>query len=262
VTSVEVEIAILGPVTIAGGARPFRRSASLELLVYLAFHRCGARNGEWPLAIWPDRNVSLTTVHSTCSDARGALGRSEDGSEHLPRRGGLLRLGDGVRTDVERFASLAESEDEHRLLRAMRLVRGRLFDGLHRTDWAVFDGTQSDIESLVSRTALRGADAFLRRGGGDEAAWMVRRALLISPYDERLYRALLRATSAQGNRVGLRSAMAELRTLAGEAGGPPPRAAGLWRESSPEDCLHPETTALYRDLLTESSAAGGHPARL
>jgi DNA-binding SARP family transcriptional activator len=262
VTSVGVEIAILGPVTITGAARPFRRSASLELLVFLAFHRRGVRNGEWPLAIWPDRNVSLTTVHSTCSDARGALGRSEDGSEHLPRRGGLLRLGDGVCTDVERFVSLAESEDAHRLLRAMRLVRGRLFDGLHRTDWAVFDGTQSDIESLVARTALRGAEMFLRRGGGDEAAWMVRRALLVSPYDERLYRALLRSTSAQGNRVGLRSAMAELRTLAGEAGGRPPPDPGRWRESIPEDCLHPETTALYRDLLKGSSAAGGHPARL
>jgi DNA-binding SARP family transcriptional activator len=144
----------------------------------------------------------------------------------------------------------------------MRLVRGRLFDGLHRTDWAVFDGTQSDIESLVARTALRGADVFLRRGRGDVAAWMIRRALLVNPYDERLYRALLRSTSAQGNRVGLRSTMAELRTLAGEAGGRPPPDPGRWRESIPEDCLHPETTALYRDLLKGSSAAGGHPARL
>ena len=100
----------------------------------------------------------------------------------------------------------------------MQLVRGPLFDGLRRTDWAVFDGTQSDIESLVARTALHGADVFVRRGRGVEAAWMVRRALLVSPYDERLYRALLRATSAQGNRAGLRSAMAELRTLAGEVG--------------------------------------------
>ncbi len=125
-----------------------------------------------------------------------------DGTAHLPR-GVVLRLHESVTTDVERFASLAASDDPRRLLRAMQLVRGPLFDGLRRTDWAVFDGTQSDIESLVARTALRGADVFVRRGRVSRRQWMVRRALLVSPYDERLYRALLRATSAQGNRVGV-----------------------------------------------------------
>ncbi len=177
-------------------------------------------------------------------------------------RGVGLRLRDLARTDVERFASLAESGDPNVLLRAMRLIHGRLFAGLHRTDWAVFDGTQSDIESLVARTALRGADALVRCGRGAEAEWVTRRALLVSPYDERLYRALLRATSAQGNRAGLRSAMAQLRTLAGEAGGPPDRTRERPRQSIQEDCLHPDTTALYRDLLNGSPAAGGHPARL
>ena len=135
----------------------------------------------------------------------------------------------------------------------MQLIRGRVFSGLRRTDWAVFDGTQSEIESLVARTALRGADGFVRGGLGAEAEWMVRRALLVSPYDERLYRALLRATSAQGNRVGLRSAMAQLRTLAGEVEGPARAPEG--GASGREDCLHPETTALYRDLLNGSPVA-------
>ena len=259
-----VEVAVLGPVAVHGAAGPFHRSAALELVVYLTFHRRGVRHAEWALAIWPDRPVAPPTVHSTCSDARRALGRAPDGTALLPR-GAALRLHDSVTTDVERFASLSASEDPCRLVRAMQLVRGPLFDGLRRTDWAVFDGTQSDIECLVARTALRGADVFVRCGRGAEAAWMVRRALLVSPYDERLYRALLRATSAQGNRAGLPSAMAELRTRAGEVGSSPPdRARGRWRgrEGYPEDCLHPETTALYRDLLEGPCAAGGHPARL
>jgi DNA-binding SARP family transcriptional activator len=138
------------------------------------------------------------------------------------------------------------------------LVRGPLFAGLHRTDWAVFDGTQAAVEALVVRAALRGADAFVALGCGDEAEWMVRQALHVSPYDERLYRALLVATAAQGNRVGLHSAMAQLRTLAGEAPRPPARTL----QHAPADCLHPATTALYRDLLQGSPAAGGHPARL
>ena len=252
-----IEVAVLGPAVVRGTALPFHRSAALELVVYLAFHRRGVRHAEWPLAIWPERPVSLSTVHSTSSDARRALGRAADGRPHLPR-GVDLRLGDGVTTDVERFATLAAADDPHELLEAMRLVRGPLFSGLQRNDWAIFDGTQAEIESLVVRTALRGSDAFVRLGRGDEAEWMVRQALHVSPYDERLYRALLTATAAQGNRVRLRSTMAHLLTLAGEVTGPTTRMA----EPGPADCLHPETTALYRDLLRWSPAAGGHPARL
>ncbi len=80
----------------------------------------------------------------------------------------------------------------------------------------------------------------------------------MSPYDERLYRALLVATAAQDNRVRLRSAMAQLRTLAGEGVRPPARTA----VHATVECLHPATMALYRDLLSGSPAAGGHPVRL
>ena len=99
-----------------------------------------------------------------------------------------------------------------------------MFAGLRRTDWAVFDGTASQIEALVVRTALRGAEGFVRLGEGGEAEWMVRQALHVSPYDERLYRALLVATAAQGNRVRLRSAMAECGRWPGKR--PPPARPG------------------------------------
>ncbi len=89
------------------------------------------------------------------------------------------------------------------------MVRGRLFEGLSMCDWAVFEGISAQVGLMVTETALRGAEYFLARGLGGEAEWMIRRALKISPYDERLYRALLRAAEGQGNRMGLRSAMAE-----------------------------------------------------
>lgn len=111
---------------------------------------------------------------------------------------------------------------------------------------------------MVVRTALRGADVLVRLERGDEAEWMVRQALRVSPYDERLYRALLVATAAQGSRVRLHAAMAQLQTLAGEATLPPARTV-----AHPQaDCLHPATTDLYRHLLLGSPADGGHPARL
>ncbi len=260
-----VEVAVLGPVVVHGAAEPFRRSAARELVVYLAFHRGGVRHGEWSLALWPERPVSLSTVHSTASDARRALGGDAEGRLHLPR-GVDLRLSDSVTTDVERFASLAAANGPYELLQAMRLVRGPLFGGLRRADWAVFDGTRSGIESSVVDVAVRGATAYAETGRAEVAEWMVRRALVVCPFDERLYRSLLVATAAQGDRTRLPRTMSQLLALAGDDGGShggmrcwPGRATP---SSSRLGCLHPETAALYRDLLQGEPAAGGHPVRL
>ena len=239
----EIEVAVLGPVEIRGVAQPFRRTAARELIVYLAFHRGRVRHGDWSTALWPNGSVSPGTVHSTVSDARRVLGVAHDGREHLPRAGSLAGLSDSVGTDVDRFSSLAGAADPRMWKEAMRLIRGTPFGALRLGDWAVFDGTQSQVESMVAEAALRWAASLAAWGRGDEAEWIVRQALRSSPYDERLYRALLQALEVQGNRLRLRRAMADLRMLAGEA-------------------LHPETTALYRGLLEGSPVAGEHPARL
>jgi hypothetical protein len=172
-----------------------------------------------------------------------------------------VRLRDTVGTDVERFVALASSDDPARWVRALGLVRGPLFAGLGNSDWAVFDGTQPWVESQVVLTALRVADLGLRGRSGCDPEWALRRALLVSPYDERLYRALLRATAAQGNRVGLRSTMAQLLTLAGEAENDERRPPAV-RHEDVEQCLHPDTATLYRDLVQGSPATGGHSSRL
>ncbi len=259
----EIEVAVLGPIEIRGAARPFCRSSSRELVVYLAFHRQGARNDVWATALWTDRCIAASTLHSTASVARNALGRSARGTDHLPRGGRRLRLADTVGTDVERFARAAADPDPGRWKDALHLVRGRPFEGLQRADWAVLDGTQAHLESMVVDTALKAAGHFLDQGRGDEAAWAIRRGLRASPYDERLYRGLLWATESMGNRAGLRSTMAELVCLAtdgtGHAAGPGPGTAGLLTPPS----VHPETVALFRALSqSESPAARRDPLRL
>jgi DNA-binding SARP family transcriptional activator len=244
----EVEVAVLGPVEIRGAAHPFSRRAAAELVVYLALHRGGATNDVWSAALWPDRAVAPSTLHSTASVARRALGRSADGSDHLTRCRGRLRLGPTVGTDADQFAAAASSTDSRRWTDALALVRGRLFDGLTLSDWTVLSGTAAELEAMVVRTALRGAEAALGAGRADEAEWMVRRGLRVSPYDERLYRGLLRATEAQGNRLGLRSAMAELLCLASDGDGA---------------AIHPRTVALYRELAhSRGPEAGGDLVRL
>jgi hypothetical protein len=114
---------------------------------------------------------------------------------------------------------------------------------------------------MVTQTALRASEALVRWARSTDAEWAIRQGLLLNPYDERLYRALLSAIAAQGNRARLPSTMAELRTLAGDAYGSPAwRCADL--SEVPSQILHPSTTELYLDLLQGVPAAGGRPARL
>jgi DNA-binding SARP family transcriptional activator len=249
----EVDVAVLGPVQFTGIAQPFRRSAARELVAYLAFHPQGARNDAWADALWPTRLVPQSTVDSTVCDARRALGRGADGAPRLVRDERRLRLTDRVGTDVGRFAALASSPDPLSWRKALGLIRGVPFSGLFLADWVVFEGIGARVESMVATTALKAAAHALTRHRGDEAEWLVRRALLACPYDERLYRALLRSADAQGSRAGVHSVMAELRVLSGGAGlsdpGGPDHAQSRWH------WIHPRTEALYREL-TQASAPG------
>jgi len=259
----EIDVAVLGPVEIRGAAQPFHRSAARELVVYLAFHREGVRTDVWAAALWTDRCIAPSTLHSTSSVARRSLGRSESGVDHLPRRGRLLRLENTVGTDVERFARAAATADPRRWIDALRLVRGRVFGGLGLCDWAVLDGTQAQVESMVVETALKAAAHSLGHGQGEEAEWAVRRGLRVSPYDERLYRALLRATEVMGNRVGLRSAMEELLRVAADGDPQCQRAGPGTPGQSGHSSIHPQTLSLFRELARGGiPAAGGDPSRL
>ncbi len=248
-----IELALLGPFGLSGLVSPFRRSAARELVVYLALHRQGVGVATWSDALWPARLMSQATLYSTVSDARRALGHGPGGRERLPRQGRRLRLDDSVTTDVERFAALASSRDPRAWSEALSLVRGTFLEGLVLTDWAIFDGTQAQVESMVVMTALKAAEHLLRKRSGAQAELMLRRALRVSPYDERLYRALLRAADAQGNRAALRSTMAELLSVAGK--GATESGVDLVRRRS--ESIHPRTVALYRQLARGPVPATG-----
>jgi DNA-binding SARP family transcriptional activator len=173
----------------------------------------------------------------------------------LPRKGALLRLDESVTTDVDHFVALASSAQEPQWLEAMRLIRGSPFSGLRHSDWAVLDGAQAWVEHLITDVALRRAEALVSQRRPNDAEWVVRRALLACPYDERLYRMLLRATEAQGARARLHSTMAQLVKLAGEAEElVSPSASGLRTDRS--CALHPDTRSLYQQLLAAGPATG------
>jgi len=237
----EIEVAVLGPTEVRGIARGFSRASALELVVYLALHPAGVANDTWATALWPDRVMAPATLHSTASVARRALGRSASGSDHLPRSHGRLRLAAGVSTDWHRLAVMAASDDPQAHRDALMLVRGRPFEGLRNAEWTVLEGIAATIEEQVAGVACRVVDDHLARGEPRAAAAAARRGLTASPYDERLYRRLLRCADQEGHPAGVERVMGELLArLDGLIPGPG-RVFDL-------AAVHPKTASLYGRL--------------
>ena len=231
----KVEVAVLGPIEIRGAERPFTRAWAEELVVYLAMHPNGATNDAWATALWPDRLMAPSSLHSTASVARRSLGRRDDGTDHLPRSHGRLALASTVGTDWDRFVALAGSDEPGQWHRALGLVRGRPFEGLRSSDWPILEGIGPAIEAAVVDLSGRLAGTYLRLGNAPGAEWAARRGLVVSPYDERLYRMLMRAADLGGNPAGVDALMRELLTLVADG-------------VEPFDAVHPSTMELYRQL--------------
>ncbi|MDA8379603.1 MAG: hypothetical protein M0020_02025 [Actinomycetota bacterium] len=236
-----VEVRVLGPVEVAGCERPLARAWTTELVVYLAMHRGPVANDVWATALWPDRLMAPASLHSTASAARRALGRSGDGSDHLPHGRGHLCLGPHVVTDWESLCTSALSEDETKWASGLELVRGRPFEGLRGADWAILEGLAAWIEAEVVDLAERLGSLLLTQGDADGAEWAARQGLRVSRYDERLYRILLRSADLAGNPAGVEATMEELVHVVDE-------------DVEPYDAVHPQTWALYRELSRRGKA--------
>lgn len=244
-------MAVLGPTEVRGITSRFSRSSALDLVAYLAMHPSGASNDAWATALWPDRLMAPATLHSTASSARRALGRSLSGGDHLPRSHGRLQLAASVTTDWRRFRNLCASENPALWSQALEIVRGRPFQGLRNADWTVLEGIAAEMEEVVAELACRVADEHLDAGRPRLAAAAARRGLMVSPYDERLYRRLLVCADRDGHPAGVERVMAELLTHLDAVPERPPKA--------PFDlaAVHPETAALYATLSRKRGAAAG-----
>src|SRR6202034_1416134 len=108
------------------------------------------------------------------------------------------------------FVELARSDDPNEWRRALKLIRGRPFDGLRSQDWTLLEGIVATMEAVVVDLALRLAEFSISDGRPGDAEWAARQALRVSAYDERLYRILLRCADQVGNPAGVETVMAEL----------------------------------------------------
>jgi DNA-binding SARP family transcriptional activator len=248
-----VEVRVLGRIDLAGAGR-IERSKSIELVVYLALHPQGVTPDELWEALWPDRPVNRGTLHTTVTAARTGLGRAPDGTRYLPdAHDGHYRLSQQVGLDWARFHALIAAgegdgpEGSEALRSALELVHGvPLTSPTGRGyEWSVVHRTE--METVIAEVAERLALRYLGVGDHRQANWAARRGLLASPYDERLYRVLMRAADAAGNPAGVDAVWKELLSVLD---------ADL---DLVDDELHPETIALYAALRPRGRPRPGTP---
>ena len=203
--------------------------------------RSHCRTLAFATALWPERRVPLQTLANHLSVTRRALGLASDGRPRL-RKQGRRHLIVECETDWDRFKELASNGDEpDSWCRALALVRGRPFDGLDRGEWAQLEGHMAAVEASVVGVACRLGELALGRGEGGLAHGAALQGLLVSPWDERRYRLMMRAADGLDNRGGVDAALRSL-------------ARALELEGDPLLSIHPETSALYRSLTSTSLA--------
>jgi DNA-binding SARP family transcriptional activator len=200
-------------------------------------HPEGATTDAWATALWPDRRMPVSTLSNRLSEARLALGIASDGYAHVRKKGNRYSLGPDLVTDWERFRALAAAEDPASWRKALDLIRGRPFEGLRETQWTLIEGVIPAMESTVVELACRLAEVLLANGAPEGAEGAARRALLVCPWDERLYRVLMRGADALGNRAGVDAALRHLGRV-------------LENKGDPLNSVHPDTAALYRELTS------------
>ncbi len=240
-----VVVRVLGPVDVQGSRTSFdRRPRVTELVVYLAMHPNGCSGESIASAVWPERRVPAQTLANRLSEARRALGETSLGVSRLRRVSGRHVLDGDVTTDWSTFERLTdESRADDDIAAALSLVRGRPFEGLSEGGWVLLEGLASTIEARVVEAACRLALHELDRGRAARAEWAARRALVAAPWDERLYRILMLASHAAGNRGGIESALRSLARV-------------LEWDGEPLEVVHPETATLYRRLRHEGPGDG------
>jgi hypothetical protein len=243
-TPFEVEVRILGPVDVIGSDRTVEGGRPLDLIAYLALHPEGADGDRLRTVLWPpDRpGPAAKTFANVISLTRGQIG-----ARHFPQATTeIYRLAATVTTDLARFKALiAHAEHQGRtkaigtLRSALSLVRGQPFAAAQGFHWVHPEGHQARIEALVVDTAHRMVELCLAAGDPSGADWAAHQGLLASPGNEILYRDRMLAADAAGNPTGVHTAMAEL--------------CDVLEADDPTDSVHPDTLALYEELVNKWS---------
>ncbi|MBX6390653.1 MAG: hypothetical protein IRZ08_16940, partial [Frankia sp.] len=230
------QVRVLGPPTVYAPGPIAADSVELltELVIYLVFRADQVGQDELAAVLWPGRWPERAVVADAVASARRWLGVDPAGRPRLLiGMDGRVRLGPDVRCDWELFAARARggavmsihgggalggaaAED---LAAALRLVSGRLWSGLPagRYGWLRASTIPAIMRAAVVDVAHRLASASLVGGDAATAVAAARTGLRAVPRAEALWRDLLRAVAARGDRAALAAVVGEMyQTLATE----------------------------------------------
>jgi len=214
-----VELRVLGPVELVGGAGPnsvpaSRRASALAVICYLATRARPVSADQIATALWP-ADVSKDnfgeprrkTVMNVISRARLLLGESTASSSRLLLTDRGYTLSDEVTCDWTRFQGLTDSrvgtaaELAAGLREALGLVGGEPFAGsLSRPfyEWVSAEHLDLAMVARVVDTAERLGRLALDSGDHDTAEWAVQKGLELDPAREELFQVWMHVAGRAG----------------------------------------------------------------
>ena len=229
----QLAIQLLGPVVVRCGEcilPKVRSKKGIWLLALLALRANKPVSRDWLAAtLWPDSDTPRETLRRTLTDLRQALGECGQALD-AETRFITLRIPE-QNVDVHEFDLLARSSDLESLERAIVLYKGPLLQDCQEV-WSDCDRAQR-AEAYVQ--ALQSAARMVCESRADlnNAIEYLRSAIEVDPFRESLYRGLMQALAAKGDRAAAVQAYRSLRVR-------------LHDETRTEPS--PETLALYRSL--------------
>ncbi|MHB1911855.1 MAG: AfsR/SARP family transcriptional regulator, partial [Acidimicrobiales bacterium] len=214
-----VELKILGPVELIGGAEPdsvpaSRRASALAVICYLATRTRPVSADQIATALWPaDASKDnfgeprRKTVMNVISRARLLLGESTASSSRLLLTDRGYALSGEVTCDWTRFQALIESgvgtaaELAAGLKEALGLVGGEPFAGsLSRPfyEWVSAEHLDLTMAARAVDTAERLGRLALDSGDHETAEWAVQKGLELDPAREELFQVWMHLAGREG----------------------------------------------------------------
>ena len=196
-------VRVLGPVQVVGNDQSevtFRKSKSVELLCWLAFHRdrptvSGARTALWEI------DVRDATFHNVLSELRHGLGTAglvngagRVNKQRLYLDDRIVTDGESLRATLQRVESLPTDKASAQLQEALAFVRGLPFSSMNYA-WADAEGITSTLVWLVTRSVECAADLATQRCDRTALLAAVSAGLRMSPADEQFTALLDRVPS-------------------------------------------------------------------